>query len=424
MRIRKSLAIALIVFVICSSLYGCKSEKKEKGTQSTNTTDAINSSENATTGEQDSSKETESNTDADLDKGDTNHIEREEKSDGSIFIKVTDKDGKLLQTVEYSATNNNTIKYAYEYNERGMLVMEYDYEGPGNLVDEFLKGNHDNATMSGQNAHNNTNGYIVDLAGAFETTIDELDTLYKRAETMWDKYGVAVLIADKVGEYTSTAELCYDYSKIKAAIELVEKCLECYPKGFFREFSGEWMDTTVCIQLVGTGGPAGLFIDGDEFKIIQIDVNDYTPEETPEDDGSFLCYTLHHEIGHAISYTLLDRADISATPLTEEKWNSYNPDGFSYVGYYDDNKENELFTKNDNSEYFIYSYACSTSDEDRAITFGKAMSYYQGYESMGFNENIEAKLIYLSDCIRDGFIGIEWSEKPAWEFILDHEDYI
>ncbi|MBQ9700971.1 MAG: hypothetical protein IJV71_10180, partial [Lachnospiraceae bacterium] len=218
------------------------------------------------------------------------------------------------------------------------------------------------------------------------------------------------------------AELCYDFTKIKNTIELIEKCLQCYPKDFFRNFSGEFVETTVCIQVVGTGGPAGVYFDGDEFKIVQIDVNDYNPEESPDDNGSFLCYTLHHEIGHMISYTLFDRADIAMFPLMEERWNSYNPDGFNYVGYYDDDKENELFSSNDNSEYFVYSYSCSTPEEDRAVIFGKAMSYYQGFECMGFNENIEAKLIYLSDCIKSGFPGIDWSEKPVWENILDHED--
>ena len=128
----------------------------------------------------------------------------------------------------------------------------------------------------------------------------------------------------------------------------------------------------------------------------------------------------HHEIGHMISFTLLDRAEISETPLTEEGWNSFNPDGFQYVGDYDDEKENELFSKDNNSEYFVYSYSCSTPEEDRAIIFGKAMSYYQGFETVEFNQYIDTKLIYLSECIKDGFMGVEWDVKPAWEYILDH----
>ena len=418
MRKRKWLFIVFLTFAMCTSIYGCKSDKKESPKEQLSTTENAESSQKET----ESTADTDNGVENDGDVTDSINIERDERADGSIFIKVTDRDGKLLQTVEYSVSNNNTIKYAYEYNERGVLITEYDYEGPGNLVEEFLDGNYDNATIMGENSHNPSGGYDVDMGAAFEVTILELEPLYKKAEEIWDQYGVAVLIADKVSSYTSSAELCYDFTKIKNTIELIEKCLQCYPKDFFRNFSGEFVETTVCIQVVGTGGPAGVYFDGDEFKIVQIDVNDYNPEESPDDNGSFLCYTLHHEIGHMISYTLLDRADIAMFPLMEERWNSYNPDGFNYVGYYDDDKENELFSSNDNSEYFVYSYSCSTPEEDRAIIFGKAMSYYQGFECMGFNENIEAKLIYLSDCIKSGFPGIDWSEKPVWENILDHED--
>ena len=418
MRKRQWLFIVFLTFAMCTSIYGCKSDKKESPKEQLSTTENAESSQKET----ESTADTDNVVENDGDVTDSINIERDERADGSIFIKVTDRDGKLLQTVEYSVSNNNTIKYAYEYNERGVLITEYDYEGPGNLVEEFLDGNYDNATMMGENSHNPSGGYDVDMGAAFEVTILELEPLYKKAEEIWDQYGVAVLIADKVSSYTSSAELCYDFTKIKNTIELIEKCLQCYPKDFFRNFSGEFVETTVCIQVVGTGGPAGVYFDGDEFKIVQIDVNDYNPEESPDDNGSFLCYTLHHEIGHMISYTLFDRADIAMFPLMEERWNSYNPDGFNYVGYYDDDKENELFSSNDNSEYFVYSYSCSTPEEDRAVIFGKAMSYYQGFECMGFNENIEAKLIYLSDCIKSGFPGIDWSEKPVWENILDHED--
>ena len=418
MRKRQWLFIVFLTFAMCTSIYGCKSDKKESPKEQLSTTENAESSQKET----ESTADTDNVVENDGDVTDSINIERDERADGSIFIKVTDRDGKLLQTVEYSVSNNNTIKYAYEYNERGVLITEYDYEGPGNLVEEFLDGNYDNATMMGENSHNPSGGYDVDMGAAFEVTILELEPLYKKAEEIWDQYGVAVLIADKVSSYTSSAELCYDFTKIKNTIELIEKCLQCYPKDFFRNFSGEFVETTVFIQVVGTGGPAGVYFDGDEFKIVQIDVNDYNPEESPDDNGSFLCYTLHHEIGHMISYTLFDRADIAMFPLMEERWNSYNPDGFNYVGYYDDDKENELFSSNDNSEYFVYSYSCSTPEEDRAVIFGKAMSYYQGFECMGFNENIEAKLIYLSDCIKSGFPGIDWSEKPVWENILDHED--
>ena len=105
--------------------------------------------------------------------------------------------------------------------------------------------------------------------------------------------------------------------------------------------------------------------------------------------------------------------------MTEEQWNSYNPDGFQYVGYYDDDKESELYTSAMNSEYFVYSYSCSTPDEDRAIIFGNAMTYYQGLDFNVYNDYIDAKLRYLSECMRAGFNSDGWQEKMPWDYILD-----
>lgn len=428
MRLKKLAIICVIASALNVNICGCNSDDKS---DVKNTTTAIETSStigNETTNG-DANDETENKIEETEDLSNRNpdtlvenNVQREEKEDGSIFIRITDKEGKVLQTVEYDASKDSTIKYAYEYNEDGKAITEFDFEGPGNLVEEFLEGNYENATMTGENSLDVSSGYDVDLEAAFEVTIDELAPLYKKAEQLWDKYGVAVLIADKVSSYTGTAELCYDYKKIEGCLGLIEKCLECYPKDFFREFSGEYINATPCIQIVGTGDTAGVFYDGDEYKIVQIDVNDYCPEENPDDIGAFFCYTLHHEIGHMISFTMLDRADNSVFPLTEDRWNSFNPDDFEYVGYYDDEKESELFSKDDNSEYFTFSYACSTPEEDRAIIFGTAMNYYMGNEVMGFNDNIDAKLVYLSGCIKNVFVGVNWDEAPAWEKILDHKE--
>ena len=442
---KKRIAIIGLIVGVCFSLFGCKSAyKSEKidaesivGTMADEDankhTDMETDTKQGEYYEDDTDTEdtTETETDTndidepdtelenDDDSTDTISIEREEKDDGSIYVKVTDGEENLLQTIEYDASKDYTIKYEYEYNEKGVLTVIYDYEGPGNLVDEFYEENYDNATMTGQNVQNNTNDYNVDVENAFVVTIEELEPLYKKAEEIYDEYGVVVLIADKVCDYTSDAELCYDYQYIDECLSLVEACLECYPVGFFRVFNNDWVDATVCIQLVGTGGPAGLYFGGEHYRIVQLDVNDYTPGG--EDDGSFFCYTLHHEMGHLISYDLLKRADQITFPLMEERWDSFNPDDFEYVGYYDDQLESEQFSKGNNSEYFIYSYSCSTPEEDRATIFGKAMAFYQGYETMGFTEYVNEKLSYLSACIKDGFIWQDWSEKPAWEYVLDYE---
>lgn len=341
--------------------------------------------------------------------------------DGSISLVSTNSDGKVVAEINYDVGSNMTVKYAYEYNEQGVLVSEFSYEGEGNLVEEFAAENYENATSWGENHYDLPGDYNVDVEQAFDVTIEELAPLYEKAGEIWDTYGVAVLIADKVSDYTDGAELCYEYKRIEDCLNLIESCLACYPENFFRDFSDDGVTTDVCIQLVGSGSAAGLYMGGYKHLLIQIDVNCYNPDDGYDDNGTFFCYTLHHELFHMISAKLMDRAAQSEYPLTEEKWNSYNPDGFEYVGYYDDEKESELYLSGTNSEYFIYSYSCSTPDEDRAIIFGNAMTYFQGCEDnpIGFNDKIDAKLKYLSDCIRASFYSDNWPEKLPWDYILD-----
>lgn len=389
-------------------------EEKPSNNESTN--NEQNTSDTSTTKGVEDTSETE--TTDNFSSNDEITTKKETLDDGSIKVTSTYSDGRVFETIEYKISSNSTIKYVYEYNERSKLTGIYDYEGPGNLIAEFSANDYTNATMSGFNNCDDTSNINIDLGSAFEVTIEELAPLYKKAEEIWDTYGVAILIADKISDYTSEAEACNDYTKIKDSLKLIENALKLYPKNFFRDFSTQSTDVVVCIQLVGPGGPPGVFSDHGNFKLVQIDANNYQPDDDL-DNGSFFSYTLHHEICHMISYTLLDRAEISSCPLTEEKWNSFNPAGFEYVGYYDDAKESELITSGNNNSYFLFPYSCSTAEEDRAILFGTAMEYYLGFDNDMFTPYIDAKYEYLCKCIRAGFDSSDWPNKMPWEVILD-----
>lgn len=336
---------------------------------------------------------------------------------GSISITSTDSEGNVVAQIVYNAGTNITEKYIYEYDEKGNLIREQNYMADGNVVNEFTADNYENANSFGEINYDIPGDYADEIDEAFSVTIEELAPLYEKAEQIWVTYGVAVLIADKVSDYTDGAELCFEYNKINSCLNLVESCLSCYPTDFFRDFSGN-----VCIQLVGTGSSAGLYMGGYEQLLLQMDVNCYSPEGGYDDEGGFFCYTLHHEIAHMISETLMERAEWSQCPLTEERWNSYNPEGFAYVNGYDDEKEMEIYDSGNNYEYFLFSYGCSTPDEDRAMIFGEAMVYYQGYESTVFTDPVKAKLKYFGDCIRAGFISSNWGEMAPWEHILQREN--
>ena len=272
--------------------------------------------------------------------------------------------------------------------------------------------NYEHANSFGEINYNTFSDYGIDIDNAFSVTIEELAPLYDKAKDIWNTYGVMVLIADKVCDYTDGAELCLDYEKIKSCLQLIESSLACYPEYFFKDFSGD-----VCVQLVGTGSTAGLYLGGYEQLLIQIDANCFNPYDGYDDNGYYFCYTLHHEIWHMINEHLMKQASDSECPLSEERWNSYNPEGFEYVNGYDNEKETEIYCIGNNYEYFLSSYGCSAPDEDRAMIFGDAMAYYQGYDCAEFTEQVNAKLEYLSNCIRAGFQSDNWAELAPWDYM-------
>lgn len=423
---KKKNYIALIVVMVMLLSVGCAAGEQDERDTTTESQEQQTNQEQQT-----SQKETEKETQIqDFQTEEPSGTDEEQATEpvvtkteydenGNISVIATNSTGTIVFRIDYDAGNKLTTRYNYEYNQAGVLISEFYYEGNGNLIDEFVAENYSNMTGFGENHYETGNDYDVDIAHAFDVTIEKLAPLYAKAEDIWDTYGVAVLIADKVSSYTDGAEICSEYKQIERCLKLIENCLACYPKDFFRDFSDDGVNTDVCIQLVGTGSAPGMYMGGYEHLLLQMDVNCYAPEDGVDDKGSFFCYTLHHELCHMITDKLMDRVAQSQCPLTEEKWNSYNPKGFAYVGYYDDELESKLYTDGDNAEYFIYSYSCSTPDEDRAIIFGNAMAYYQGMETATFNEKVDAKLRYLSDCIKAGFDSTDWPDKMPWEYILD-----
>ena len=345
-------------------------------------------------------------------------IDRQEKEDGSIYVEVTTDAGLIVQTVEYNANTDKTIKYAIEYIDKGLVGIVYDYEGPGNLVEEFLEGNHENADASGLYNYDEGDEFDVDLDTVFEPTMEGLAPLYERASKIYDKYGVILLIGDKIFDYTEGAEACTDYNKISDAIDLIEECLECYPEGFFKEISNKWFNYTTCIQLVGDGGSEASYFGGSHYKVMQIDVNTYDSENSA-DEGAYFCHKIHWLMGFYISTTVVENAKEVSKPLTDREWNKYNPEGFKYATTNGVENSDAEFDYEKHGEYFVTNYLCYSANDDRANIFAEAMMHYQNYEAVEFSQYVDAKLTFFSECIKSYLVDIDWSEKPAWEYILN-----
>lgn len=331
--------------------------------------------------------------------------ETEVDEDGTIFVWTRDADGKVLSRITYDPYSDSTYKWIFDYSENGFAMMEHIYYGNGNFVEEFAADNYENSMEYTESVPIDA---YVDPDNAFSVTIEELAPLYRQAEEIWNKYGVVVLIADKLTEYRGDAELCLEYEWIKPNLDIIESCLALYPTDFFRYF-----DRTMCIQLAGSdGSSAGSYFPDERIDMVQIDAYNYQPG-IEDDYDRYARSTLNHELCHAIDNQLHEWADKSELPLTEEQWNTLNPEGFTYAGY-EAERQCEVYSYGDNYYYFISSYSCYSPDEDRATLFANAVAYPEDE----LTDQQKAKLQYFSDCIRAAFPSDDWDDVLPWEYPL------
>lgn len=243
--------------------------------------------------------------------------------------------------------------------------------------------------------------------------------LYNRAKELSETYGIQIRIAEQIfDEYTGyTVDPCLDEEMISRALDAVEKALEVYPKGFFKQLAY-----------------------GDIRKLELHLVTNLEMNDIPEDSGngftSFAGFAscesgyslivldifsivelhLHHEIFHIVDNRLTFDANLRPdSNYAEENWMKLNPEDFQYA----DQLYNlpDSFYNGKYEEWFTSYYGRTNSQEDRATIMEAAaagdhnMFIYAPYR--------QAKLEYLCECIRDAFDTTGWPDATAWENTLN-----
>ena len=106
------------------------------------------------------------------------------------------------------------------------------------------------------------------------------------------------------------------------------------------------------------------------------------------------------------------------SPFSEERWNQYNPEGFSYDNAYDGDR----YLRNARwGEYFLNDYSLTYPTEDRAELMKDAMSLdpvWAGAKSVRTSPLLQEKFRYYCTCIRSAFDTEGWPETTAWEEAL------
>lgn len=240
--------------------------------------------------------------------------------------------------------------------------------------------------------------------------------LYRRAAALSETYGLDIRIADQCrldyDEYYSYA--VEDAQVLSDALDELEKALESYPEGYFRQLLYADIQS-IRIELIG----------GLEKKDIAQDASYTSFVAFAQEKGNYYLvvvdvytayqHTYYHEFSHITDRRLDWDAQLRPEALySDAGWMELQPEGFSFSYSYD-----TLPWGVDSGSYdgwFVDSYSCTFPTEDRARIMEYAMI---GWDWALETQPLQRKLSYYSQCIRDCFDTTLWPEITAWEKPLD-----
>ena len=246
---------------------------------------------------------------------------------------------------------------------------------------------------------------------------------YDRAESIGEKYGLTILIADQcekeLGNY-KIGNRAHSESAVTAALDGLEKALSNFPEGFFKKLMfGQ--NHSIEIQLFSgqishkeTGSTYAGFVYEDAGKFVMgLDARH------PDIATHIMEQTVYHEFSHIIDKRLEFGSKHSDTPsYSEEGWLALNPASFKYTG----DGDAVAGAVRGYESFFVDDYACTDSGEDRARVFEYAMmaalhpenKYTKYFDSSHLG--LKSKLEYYRACIRTQ-LGTDWTDTPLWEKI-------
>lgn len=249
------------------------------------------------------------------------------------------------------------------------------------------------------------------------TAEQELAQLAQRAEALGAKYNLEILTGDACEtEFVDfTAQLQTDPEVVKEQLDILERVLDSFPKGFVQQLCTHDF-SKIQIHLIrnlmakpefGTGGAYGGFVYqdfGPETATYIMAVDTATEREA----------TYYHEFSHIIEDQVW-RAAVGREDAVYswEGWASGNPEGFEYTW----DKANYIDLTSDLAPYFIDNYALINDLEDRARLFEYACQ--DGWDWIWADKpGALEKMRYYADCIRDSFHTEGWPEVTVWERVL------
>ena len=232
-----------------------------------------------------------------------------------------------------------------------------------------------------------------------EKTQAEKNDEYRKQ--LQNKYSVKIAYKDEMGNYSmngySSVRL-YDDTEINTYLAEIDKALNKYPKGFFKEIKDYNMPLTIYLVKSISGNVSGV-TDAQYKNNIKIMIEPALLFES----------TLHHEIMHYIdSYISVKGYPIDINSTMKD----VNPVGFSYG---DKSNDYIYYSTNANDAYFLSVYGKTNYLEDRAVIFSDLMfrSFTKDCYADGTPINKKAKLI--SSQIKSHFKTLSNTGRYYWD---------
>lgn len=333
-----------------------------------------------------------------------------------ILIWSLDK-GKNDSKAEITSYNDcDTLLQALRVD--GSYVSPYSAIDPADSTDE----NQEAMEEAGKNSDYNTYGDEVTLIpDTASYDWGDLSDINARITALEQKYGFSIYFGPEVPKRIDYYDIHQfkNKDKLSIALDSLEEILDCFPDDFFTQLCyGDIRGMRIYLCGDISSGHSDMINEPSGFVNI---INNHNVMVLNCNYSWDFSYTVGHEISHLIDQrlTFIHTYD-EKSEFSEGKWNSFNPDSFSYddsyANYNPDDPSSHI------SGYFIDSYGMTFATEDRSEIFGTAIdNYINGiYDDARFTDDspIRNKLDYYSRCIRDGFDTKDWPDTMAWESVL------
>ena len=318
----------------------------------------------------------------------------------AVWEKVEDKNTNS-KTEKIKTNTNNTNTSTNKSNQNTNTSTNKPNQNTNISTNKPNQNTNISTNKPNQNTNNNTNIILPEEKPpvVVEKTQAEKNDEYRKQ--LQNKYSVKIAYKDEMGNYSmngySSVRL-YDDTEINTYLAEIDKALNKYPKGFFKEIKDYNMPLTIYLVKSISGNVSGV-TDAQYKNNIKIMIEPALLFES----------TLHHEIMHYIdSYISVKGYPIDINSTMKD----VNPVGFSYG---DKSNDYIYYSTNANDAYFLSVYGKTNYLEDRAVIFSDLMfrSFTKDCYADGTPINKKAKLI--SSQIKSHFKTLSNTGRYYWD---------